>query len=88
MTRAQEIRDECLFQLYGGRPLPHKLEKLRKTAHRQGFGYTETEIRAELDFLCGQGLAETVRDEATGEHLWKITSKGVLNYEEQERDTG
>lgn len=84
MTRAQEIRHEVLLQLYGSQVIPISIEHIKRVCRRAGFDYSETELRDALFFLRGQGLAEYVVDEATGEQRYRITSKGTLHYENQE----
>lgn len=84
MTRTQEIRHECLLQLYGSRSVPLNAAHIRKVARRQQFDFNEHEILNELNFLAGQLLAENVGNPATGEVLWRITSAGVLHFENVE----
>lgn len=81
MDRIQEIRDECLLQLYGSKEIPLSASHIRKVAKRNGFDYSETEIRSALFFLKGQQLAEEIQDRATGEIKHRITSAGMLHYE-------
>jgi repressor of nif and glnA expression len=81
MNRPQEIRHECLLQLYGSKEIPISAAHIRKVARRQGFDYSEQEIRDALFFLRGQGLCELVRDEGTGETRHRITSEGMLEWE-------
>lgn len=81
MTRQQEIRHECLLQLYGSGSIPISIAHIRKVAKRQGFDYSETEIRDQLHFLKGQEFAEQVASEGTGEIRFRITSKGMLEHE-------
>ena len=83
MTRAQEIRHECLLQLYGAQQIPIAPAHVRKVAKRQGFDYTETEIGDALYFLKGQGFAERLTDAATGELRYRITSAGTLQFENE-----
>jgi hypothetical protein len=82
MSREQEIRHECLLQLYGSKEIPISAGLMRKVARREGFDYSEGEIRDGLFFLRGQGLCELARDEATGEVRHRITSKGMMRWEE------
>jgi hypothetical protein len=81
MTRDQEIRHECLLQLYGSKELPLTPDHIRKVARRQGFDYFETEIKSNLFFLTGQKFAEQLQDPATGVIKYRITSAGMLHYE-------
>ncbi len=81
MTRAQEIRKECLLQLYGAKELPISPALAARRAKHAGLDYTETEVRDALFFLKGQGLAESVQDTVTGETKYRITSKGMIEYE-------
>ena len=82
MNRSHEVRHECLLQLYGSKEIPISAPRIRKVAKRQGFDYSEQEIRDALFFLRGQGLCEVVRDPATGELRHRITSKGMLQWEQ------
>jgi hypothetical protein len=81
MNRVQEIRDECLLQLYGSKEIPVAAGHIRKVSKRQGFDYSDQEIRDGLYFLTGQGFAERIQDQSTGEVKHRITSKGMLEYE-------
>lgn len=81
LPRLQELRDECLLQLYGSKEIPLSASHIRKVAKRQGFDYSEPEIRSALFFLAGQSLAESIQDRATGEIKHRITSAGMLHYE-------
>jgi repressor of nif and glnA expression len=84
MTRDHETRHECLLQLYGSKEIPISAPHIRKVARRQGFDYSEQEIRDALFFLRGQGMCELARDEATGEARQRITSRGMMRWEEGE----
>ena len=84
MTRAQEIRKEVLFQLYGGKEVPCAPTLIVRRAKREGLDYTETEVRDALYFLKGQGFAELVSDETTGQQKYRITSRGMIQYEQQD----
>ena len=84
MTPAQSIRHECLLQLYGSKEIPISAELIRKVARRQGFDYSDADIRDALFFLRGQGLCEAVTDPATGQVRHRITSAGMLQYEQGE----
>ena len=81
MKREQEIRHECLLQLYGSKEIPISADHIRKVAKRQGFDYTDREVGDALFFLRGQGLCEIVLDPATGQQRHRITSKGMLEWE-------
>jgi len=81
MTRNQEIRKEVILQLYAVRPLPLSPFAIERRARRAQFDFTEKEIRAECEFLRGQGLALAVEDPASGETKYVITSRGVLEQE-------
>jgi hypothetical protein len=81
MTREHEIRHECLLQLYGSKEIAISADHIRKVARRQGFDYSDQEIRDALFFLRGQGLCEIVRNDATGEVRHRITSAGMLEWE-------
>jgi repressor of nif and glnA expression len=84
MTRSHDLRHECLLQLYGSKEIPISAALIRKVARRQGFDYSEPEIRDALFFLRGQGMCELVRDEATGEVRHRITSAGMMKWEDGE----
>jgi hypothetical protein len=84
MTRTQEIRHECLLQLYGSGSIPISINHVRKVARRQGFDYSEAEVRDQLHFLRGQNLCEEVADRITGEAKYVITSEGMLAYEKND----
>jgi hypothetical protein len=81
MTRPQEIRYECLLQLYGSKEIPLSAAHVARVARRQGFNFSEAEIREALFFLKGQQLCEDLVDAATGEVRHRITSQGMLQWE-------
>jgi repressor of nif and glnA expression len=83
MTPEQEIRHECLLQLYGSKEIAISAAHIRKVARRQGFDYTDQQVRDALFFLRGQGLCEIVRNDATGEVRHRITSAGMLRWENE-----
>jgi repressor of nif and glnA expression len=84
VTRSQEIRKESLFQLYGSKEIPLSASHIRKVCKREGFDYSELEIRDALYFLTGQGFAERLADPGSGEIRHRITSKGMLHYEQSD----
>jgi len=84
MTRTQEIRHECLLQLYASKEIPLTAAHIHKVAAREGFDYSETEVRDALFFLRGQGFCELVQDPATGQVRHRITSRGILWFENEE----
>ena len=84
MKHEHEIRHECLLQLYGSKEIPISAAHIRKVARRQGFDYSEQEVRDALFFLRGQALCEAVLDDATGELRHRITSAGMLHWEQSE----
>ena len=81
MKRDQEIRHECLLQLYGAKEIPISAEHIRKIARREGFDYSERDVRDALFFLRGQGLCELILDPVTGQQRHRITSAGMLHWE-------
>jgi hypothetical protein len=83
MTRNQDIRKEVVLQLYGARPLWRTPAGMERAAHKLGLDFTEAEIRAEAEFLVGQHLAATCVDPTSGERRYRITSAGILNYENE-----
>ena len=84
MSHLQEIRHECLLQLYASKEIPLTVEHIRKVASRQGFKYSEQEIRDALFFLRGQGFCERLEDPATGQTRHRVTSAGLLHFEREE----
>src|ERR1043165_7598966 len=81
MKREHEVRHECLLQLYGSKEIAISAAHIAKVARRQGFDYTDQEVRDALFFLRGQGLCEIARDQATGETRHRITSQGMIEWE-------
>jgi hypothetical protein len=84
MTRAQQIRAECLLQLYAARPLSLSAAQTAKAAQRAGIDATKAEVEAEMAFLTGQHMAEFELSQVTGEARWKISSHGTLAYEQSQ----
>jgi hypothetical protein len=84
MTRPQEIRHECLLQLYGSQSIAISPAHIARVAKRSGFDYSQQEVRDALFFLRGQGLAEQTTDAASGEVRYRITAAGILAFENQE----
>jgi hypothetical protein len=84
MKTEHGIRHECLLQLYGSKEIPIAAAHIRKIARREGFDYSDQEIRNALFFLRGQGLCELILDPATGEQRHRITSAGMLHWENSE----
>ena len=82
MTRVQEIRHECLLQLYGSKEIPIAAELIVKVAWREGFDYSAREVRDALFYLRGRGFCELVPVAATGEELHRITSAGMNEWEQ------
>ncbi len=81
MERKQEIRHECLLQLYGSGAVAISGGHIRKVARRGGFDYSEVEVRDALHFLVGQKFVEDIQDAGTGEVRYRVTSAGILHYE-------
>lgn len=82
MTIQQQIRGEVLLQLYGaGQGISLGLPQIHRTAQRSGLLCTAQEIQQAALFLVGQGHAQKVLDQATGEQRFEITSAGVLHKE-------
>ncbi len=81
MTRPQQVRYECLLQLYGSKEIPLSAEHITRVARRQGFDFSEAEVRDALFFLKGQRLCEELAAPATGELRHRITSPGMLQWE-------
>jgi len=52
-------------------------------AHQQQFDFDRHEMLCALQFLSGQGMAESRTDEASGEVRYRITSKGILHFENE-----
>jgi hypothetical protein len=81
MNQLNELRHECLLQLYGSKEIPISAAHIRKVARHQGFDYTDAQIRDALFFLRGQGFCELLIDPVTGEQRHRITSAGILQWE-------
>ncbi len=84
MERNQEIRHECLLQLYGSGAIAISAAHMRKRAKREGFDYSEIEIRDALHFMVSQEFAEDIQDPGTGEVRYRITAAGILYRERKE----
>jgi hypothetical protein len=80
MTRNQKIRKEILLTLYAARPIGKSPNLMAKEAGKEGLDYTEREVLAECAFLRDQGLIE-IQPDASGQVRYRITAKGVLDYE-------
>lgn len=72
------------MQLYGAGTIGATAAHVVRVARRNGFNYNETEIRNALYFLEGQGLVSHDTDAATGETRYRITSRGMIEYENRE----
>jgi hypothetical protein len=83
MNRQQRIRHECLLQLYGSGSIAISAAHAHRAARREGFDYSEAELRDQMHFLRGQKLCEEITDRVTGELRYVITSEGMLAYERQ-----
>lgn len=81
MTRNQEVRHECLLQLYGSGSIPLSAAHIRKVARRGGFDFLDSDIRDALYFLKGQGFCESSTQPGTGETQHVITAAGMLEWE-------
>jgi len=81
MTRANEVRHEVRLQLYANGRHDKPAAYIFKIARRQGFDFSESEIKDALFFLCSQKHAEKLVDEATVEVTYRITGPGMLYYE-------
>jgi hypothetical protein len=84
MTRAQAIRHEVLLQLYGAGRLGATASHIGKVCRRAGEDFSDAEIAEALAFHVDQGFAATRRDEGTGVVRHRVTSKGILHWEETE----
>jgi len=84
MTRAQAIRHEVLLQLYASGRVPLGLTHILKVSRGEQFDFGESEIRDAVYFLRGQACAEPVLDPATGEVKYRITSRGMLEFENKD----
>jgi Fe2+ or Zn2+ uptake regulation protein len=84
MTPSQEIRHECLLQLYGAGRLGATAEHVERVCRRQGFRYSLDSIQEALYFLAGQGLVEASTDPVTGLSRHRITSRGIIHWEQSE----
>jgi hypothetical protein len=83
MNRQQEIRHECLFQLYGSQRIPLSAAHIRKVAMADLRDYTSSEVLDALFFLHGQGFCTKLSDPATGVVRYQITSAGSLHWEQR-----
>lgn len=82
MDRNQLIRQEALLQLYGaGQRIGIRPSRMAQLARRQGDDFLEAEFEAACRFLVGQGFAEQVQSPVSGELRFRITSAGILEYE-------
>lgn len=81
MTQVQQVRHECLLQLYGSKEIPLSAAHIWRVARKQGCECTEREVREALFFLAGQGFCEAVPNPVTGEVRQRITSRGMLAWE-------
>lgn len=82
MTRNQSIRDEVLTRLKGaGQRIGLTPQHMAKRARAEGEDFSDDEVLEACLFLVGQGFAERCQFAATGEVRFRITSKGVLEYE-------
>jgi len=84
MNRNEEIRHECLLQLYASRSVPLSAAHIRKVARGEQFDFNEHEILNELQFLIDQKLAEIVPNIGTGEIRYRLNGNGVLHWENVE----
>ena len=81
-TRAEQIRDEILMQLYASRPLPLSVSRIERDARKGGYDYTKREILAEAHFLKGEDLCAEKEMPGKTELHFEITSHGVRHYEQ------
>lgn len=87
MNTLDRIRQEIIFQLYAMRPLSATGAQLAKEAQMQGCSVASGEIDREAAFLVGEDLVEIDRMPGTTAPRYKLTSKGVRQYEETNRQS-
>ena len=83
MTRNHDIRSEIVLQLYAARPLKMSVALLGRQARKAGLDFTDQEMRAEVEFLFESGLISSFENQITGERMYWISPKGVLQHENQ-----
>ncbi len=81
MTEVQQLRKECLLQLYGSGEIAIGAKHVYRAAQRAGIATNETAVGNALFFLRSQGFAEVVVDQASGESRYRITSAGMIEHE-------
>jgi len=79
MTRLQEIRHECLLQLYGSKEIPFPPTISTKWPGGRGRLFQQ-EIRNGLFFLRGQGFANS-SSRPTGEARHRINQRRLIEWE-------
>jgi len=62
MERQNDIRKEILLQAYAARPLALTAERIQRDAKKAGYDYTLQEVKAELAFMCDNGLMVAMPD--------------------------
>ena len=82
-ARSNDIRKEILMQLYALRPLSLSAARIAKDARKQGYDYTEAEIKSELQFLEDEKLVIGEREPGTTGKVYRIHALGVSAYEEK-----
>ena len=82
MTREDAIRKEILLQLYAVRPLTVSPDRIARDAKKQGYDYSVTEIKRELQFLSDRLLVIEIGDPATTAKLYRIHANGVAHWEQ------
>lgn len=83
MTRNDNIRQEILLQLYGARPLARTVDFIVRESRKQGYDFTEKEVKGELQFLADENLVIWIKDAAGTGQLARIHANGVRYYEER-----
>lgn len=86
--RLQLTRACALRQLYGSQVIAISAAFVRRRLRREEpelVDLSESEANNALFFLKGQKFCEEVRDEATGEIKYRITSAGILEFERGEQ---
>lgn len=82
MTREDAIRKEILLQLYAVRPLTVSADRLARDAKKQGYDYSATEIKRELQFLSDRLLVIEIGDPITTAKLYRIHANGIAHWEQ------
>lgn len=84
--RNEELRWLALRFLIDRSTLYHSPQAVRSGLNRLSRQFSLVEIESALEFLRGQQLVESRRDDLGSTHYYKATSTGVLKIERTEHD--